>query len=190
MPVLCTWQETIITHPPTETRIALLLALECRKRQNAGRIEDAFSTFGDERVRGLYGLSSEDWQLIRTQETPYWHFEGTTIVVDFYSVYHEEQLRRWSRAGQMGGKASGKARAERAKKSAEGVGSRTTVERPLNNKEINTPYGSISKGTPPLGAGGAFDGDAHPRGEPATDEDMQAALDEMKRDFRDGTEHA
>lgn len=63
----------------------------------------------------------------------------------------------------------------------------TPLDNPLDNsKEVNTTLtGSISKAGPSAGARGpALDGAATAAGddEPATDEEMQAALDEMKRD--------
>lgn len=63
----------------------------------------------------------------------------------------------------------------------EGAGDRMH-DRPAEKRRYTT-FSSISKAGPSAGAmGPGFDGDAHPDSEPATDEAMQAALDEMKRD--------
>lgn len=165
VPVLITWQEKIIIAPARLTRIALLLAMECMKRQNGGRIEDARHTLKDERIRGLYGLSADDWAQLQQNTSPFWHFEGDTLVVDFYSAYHEQQMRSRSNAGRIAGLASGKARSKKSAQSAAGVGAGTFVERPLqrslNNKRINIlPNGSnIPKDSPPGGGGEVFCGD-------------------------------
>lgn len=188
VPVLITWQEKIIIAPASLTRIALLLAMECMKRQNGGRIEDARHALEDERIRGLYGLNADDWAQLQQEASPFWHFEGDTMVVDFYSAYHEQQMRSRSNAGRIAGLASGKARSKKSAQSAAGVGAGTFVERPLqrslNNKRINIlPNGSnISKDSPPGGGGEVFCGDNSR--EPSIPEDSSVSPEETAEFFR------
>lgn len=191
--LMCNMQSAIARQDkenPHVNSIADLLNIRCRQLCNGGVFHNARALLADELERGGMFLSAENADIILAGDCPpFWHWEGDALRLDCYSLKAEKSFIGRSRAGHVAGVASGKARKA---KSREGVGKGTNVGTNVGtiNKEINTPYGSISKGTPPLGAGGAFDGDAHPDSEPATDEDMQAALDEMKRDFRDGTEHA
>lgn len=163
--VLLTWADDIAARPEAEeVRVALLLSMACFIRKNGGRIADAVATFENERKRGLYGLTLAQWEFIKQQAgfTPFWHFEGDSLVVDFYSVYHESSLMAKIEGGRNGGLKSGEVRRQKAElqnktKDASKDASKDALKDALNNKEINTTYGSISKDVPHAGARHVFD---------------------------------
>lgn len=192
-PMLCSKQARI-AEELTEGNIAIpgiatLLSIRCRQLLNGGRIANARHELSRPLSVGLIGLSMELAQIILAGDAPdFWHWEGDTLVVDFYSVAHEAALLAMKNGGRAGGLQSGISRNEKkgASKDALKGASKGASKGATNNKERNTTFtGSISKAGPSAGARGpALDGAATAAGddEPATDEEMQAALDEMKRD--------
>lgn len=184
-PTLCSKQARI-AEELTEGNIAIpgiatLLSIRCRQLLNGGRIANARHELSRPLSVGLIGLSMELAQIILAGDAPdFWHWEGDTLVVDFYSVAHEAALLAMKNGGRAGGLQSGISR-NKKKGASKGASKGAT-----NNKERNTTLtGSISKAGPSAGARGpALDGAATAAGddEPATDEEMQAALDEMNRD--------
>lgn len=186
-PLLCRLQLSIAQQAadgdPRIPCIADLLNIRCHMLGNGGRFEDARdSLLNSELARGAACLTVELAQIILAGDAPdFWHWEGDTLVVDFYSVAHEAALLAMKNGGRAGGLQSGISRNEKkgASKDASKGASKGATKGATNNKERNTTFtGSISKAGPSAGARGpALDGAATAAGddEPATDEEMQPA---------------
>lgn len=192
-PLLCRLQLSIAKQAaegnPLIPCIADLLNIRCHMLGNGGRFEDARdSLLNSELARGAACLTVELAKVIEAGDAPdFWHWEGDTLVVDAYDPQREKSFQDASRAGRIAGLASARARRAKSKKACgKGTTVETTVETTVGtSKKVNTTFSSISKAGPSAGARGpALDGAATAAGddEPATDEEMQAALDEMKRD--------
>lgn len=165
--------------------ISDLLLIRCRMLLNGGRFENARDGFLlNERERGLAGLTLGMADIILAGDRPpFWHWEGDALVVDGYYLKAEANFISFREGGREGGIKSAKTRKKRRRENLHNALKKSKEDRgkgasPIN-KEINTPYGSISKGTPTLGAGYASDDDS-PDGERATQEDMEAFFKETK----------
>lgn len=82
---------------------------------NGGRFEKAReSLLYSELGRGAACLTVELAEVIEAGDAPdFWHWEGDTLVVDFYSVAHEAALLAMKNGGRAGGLQSGISRNEK-----------------------------------------------------------------------------
>lgn len=104
-PLLCRLQLSIAQQAadgdPRIPCIADLLNIRCHMLGNGGRFEDARdSLLNSELARGAACLTVELAKVIEAGDAPdFWHWEGDTLVVDFYSVAHEAALLAMKNAG-------------------------------------------------------------------------------------------
>lgn len=99
--VLLTWKDEMISFPE-QVYAAIMLSLYCRERLNGGIIMNAKQKLSDERQRGAIGLGSVESEMIQHEQSPFWHWEQDDLHVDFYSLYHEEQILKSSKNGKIG----------------------------------------------------------------------------------------
>lgn len=89
------WRDDIAAYPE-QAAAAFLLALYCREKMNHGVIENAQDLLRNERKCGLLGVDAKQSQMIQNEESCFWHWEGPSLYVDFYSSYYEDKMRKIS----------------------------------------------------------------------------------------------
>lgn len=89
------WRDDIAAYPE-QAAVAFLLALYCREKMNHGVMENAKDLLRNERKCGLLGFDAKQSQMIQNEESRFWHWEGPSLYVDFYSSYYEDKMRKIS----------------------------------------------------------------------------------------------
>lgn len=176
-PLLCRWLGTMVSEPVSHTYIANILAIACRRLLNGGRFPNALADWENERARMPFCIGADDWSTIKAARSGFWHFEGEDLVVDFYSVSHEQSLLARSRGGRKGAlRRWGREKLKTTENKC--VNSKAHSMTDGINKEIS-PNGDISNNPSPLGAGGAFDDEEIPRTPQATPEEIERIFGEV-----------
>lgn len=89
------WREDIAAYPE-QAVAALLLAFYCREKMNHSVVEDASELLSNNIKRGLLGLGKEQSEMILRGNSPFWHWDGNSLIVDMYSVHYEDKMRKKS----------------------------------------------------------------------------------------------
>ena len=95
LPVLTSWMENIVAYPE-QVGIAILLAYCCFQKKNHGVMENAKELLNNKRTRGFLGFDQEQSEMILNEKSPFWHWDGNSLIVDFYSSYYEDKMRKKS----------------------------------------------------------------------------------------------
>lgn len=150
-PLLCRLQLSIAQQAadgdPRIPCIADLLNIRCHMLGNGGRFEDARdSLLNSELARGAACLTVELAKVIEAGDAPdFWHWEGDTLVVDFYSVAHEAALLAMKNGGRAGGLQSGISRNEKkdASKGASKDASKGASKGALGSRPFAARWGEL-----------------------------------------------
>ena len=97
---------------------AVMLAVECRLRENGGRIQHAREILSKREHRRAMGIHPCFAQQIFNEESPFWHWEDDTLVVDFYSAEYEQKIHRMRELARRAGIISARKRNARKQASA------------------------------------------------------------------------
>ena len=159
--LLTHWKHDIILHSE-QLKAALLLALECRALLNGGTFDNGRDLLTDSRLYALIGLDAQDADMVRNAPSPFWHWEGSALVIDLYSQEHEQRIVDATRRAKRAALASAIVRSTKYQQEiaqAEHKLSNRKEEKEKNRIEKKEreplPSGGLPESTPPARSGGS-----------------------------------
>lgn len=124
--VLLIWKDDVATHL-SQVGVATMLSFYCREKLNSGIIEDARTMLNNEILRGIMGLGKDGAEMVLNEESPFWEWDNDDLHVNYYSLFHENEIISKSKGGRKKKKSTDKNSVENSVK---------TINKEKNNMYI------------------------------------------------------